>query len=69
MRVLVVDKRKRVTLGALAKHGIYLARVQDDGVIVLTPAAVISEGAWARTLADAQKYQEAERAKFDEPPF
>jgi hypothetical protein len=39
---LELDSRKRISLGALAKHRLYLASVDDQGVIVLTPAVVMT---------------------------
>jgi hypothetical protein len=38
---LEVDARKRVSLGKLAAHRWYLAAVDDDGTITLTPAVVM----------------------------
>lgn len=38
-----VDARKRVSLGALATASQYLAEVDDDGVITLVPARIVSE--------------------------
>lgn len=35
-----VDARKRISLGALALHDHYLGEIDDDGVIVLTPAVI-----------------------------
>ena len=40
MLLLEVDARKRISLGSIAKHDRYLAHVEDDGTIVLTPAVV-----------------------------
>ena len=40
--LLEVDSRRRISLGALAEHDRYLVEVDDDGVIVLTPAVVMS---------------------------
>jgi hypothetical protein len=40
--LLEVDSRRRVSLGSLAEHARYLVEVEDDGVIVLTPAVVMS---------------------------
>jgi hypothetical protein len=40
-KVLEVDARKRVTLGALAQHKYYLAAVEEGGVIVLMPAVIL----------------------------
>lgn len=39
--LLEVDGRRRVSLGALASHDRYLARVEEDGTIILTPAVVL----------------------------
>jgi hypothetical protein len=40
-KLLELDGRRRLSLGALAHSNYYLAEVQDDGVIVLTPAEVV----------------------------
>lgn len=40
-KLLELDARRRVSLGALAHHNYYFAEEQDDGVIVLTPAVVM----------------------------
>ena len=40
--VLEVDSRRRISLGMLAKHDRYLAEVEEDGTIVLTPAVILS---------------------------
>lgn len=40
---LELDSRKRVSLGSLATSKLYLAAVDDDGVIVLTPAVVMTK--------------------------
>lgn len=37
-----LDSRHRAALGRLARHSRYLAEVDDDGIITLTPAAVVS---------------------------
>ncbi|MGH8998821.1 MAG: hypothetical protein ACRDY7_05455 [Acidimicrobiia bacterium] len=37
-----LDSRHRAALGRLARHARYLAEVDDDGIITLTPAAVVS---------------------------
>ncbi|MEW6477666.1 MAG: hypothetical protein AB1679_35925 [Actinomycetota bacterium] len=37
-----LDSRRRAALGRLARHSRYLAEVDDDGVITLTPVAVVS---------------------------
>jgi hypothetical protein len=37
-----LDSRRRAALGRLARHSRYLAEVDEDGVITLTPAAVVS---------------------------
>jgi hypothetical protein len=39
--LLEVDARRRVSLGALAEHDRYLASLEEDGTIVLTPAVVM----------------------------
>lgn len=40
--LLEVDGRRRISLGVLAEHDRYLAHVETDGTIVLTPAVVLS---------------------------
>jgi hypothetical protein len=40
--LLEVDGRRRISLGSLAVHDRYLAEVEEDGTIVLTPAVVMS---------------------------
>jgi hypothetical protein len=40
--LLEVDSRRRISLGSLAEHDRYLVEVEEDGVIVLTPAVVMS---------------------------
>lgn len=40
---LELDSRKRISLGPLATSKLYLATVDDDGVIVLTPAVVMTK--------------------------
>ena len=37
-----LDSRHRAALGRLARHPRYLAERDDDGVITLTPAVVVS---------------------------
>lgn len=41
--LLELDSRRRLSLGSIARHSRYLAEVEDDGTIVLTPAVVITE--------------------------
>ena len=40
-KLLELDVRHRLSLGALARFSYYFAEVHDDGVIVLTPARVV----------------------------
>lgn len=40
---LELDSRKRISLGPLATSKLYLATVDGDGVIVLTPAVVMTK--------------------------
>lgn len=35
-----VDARKRISLGAMALHDHYLGEIDEDGVIILTPALI-----------------------------
>jgi hypothetical protein len=39
-KYLEVDARRRIPLGTLARHDMYLVTVADTGVITLTPAEV-----------------------------
>lgn len=39
-RYYELDARKRIALGTLARHGLYIATVDERGVITLTPADV-----------------------------
>lgn len=39
--LLELDQRRRVTLGKIGRHEQYLARVESDGTIILTPAVVM----------------------------
>lgn len=39
--LLEVDSRKRISLGELATRQRYLATVEADGTIILTPAVVV----------------------------
>lgn len=47
-----VDSRRRVTLGAHARHQRYLVTSEPDGTVILTPAVVLSE-AEARFVRNA----------------
>jgi hypothetical protein len=47
-KLLELDGRRRLSLGALAEHSYYLAEVSPDGVITLTPAVVMPVSAAAR---------------------
>lgn len=38
-----LDSRRRASLARIARHTRYLVKVEDDGVIVLTPAVVMTE--------------------------
>lgn len=40
-KVLELDSRGRISLGKLAQHDLYMAEVEDDGTIILTPAVVM----------------------------
>jgi hypothetical protein len=59
-----LDSRHRAALGRLARHSRYLAEVDDDGIITLTPAAVVS--ALEATLISRRPdlLRPAERAKL-----
>jgi hypothetical protein len=54
--LLEVDSRRRISLGPLAQHDRYLVEVEDDGVIVLTPAVVLS-------VAEARLHAATETAR------
>lgn len=51
-----VDARRRVSLGTLAQHDRYLADVEEDGTIILTPAVVMS-------LAEARLHAATETSR------
>lgn len=40
-KLLEVDSRRRISLGALALHDYYLVDVAEDGVLTLTPAVIM----------------------------
>ena len=40
-KVLEVDSRRRVSLGKLGSHDMYLAHTEVDGTIILTPAVIL----------------------------
>ena len=48
-----VDSRRRVTLGAHARHQRYLVTSEPDGTVILIPAVVLSE-AEARFIRDPE---------------
>lgn len=54
--LLEVDTRRRISLGPLAEHDRYLAQVEEDGVIILTPAVVMS-------AAEARLYAATETSR------
>lgn len=54
--LLEVDGRRRISLGALAEHDRYLAHVEEDGTIILTPAVVLP-------LAEARLHAAADTAR------
>lgn len=54
--LLEVDSRRRISLGSLAEHDRYLVEVEADGVIVLTPAVVMS-------VVEARLHAAAETAR------
>lgn len=41
--LIQLDRRHRASLGRIARHYRYLAHVESDGTIVLTPAVVVQE--------------------------
>jgi hypothetical protein len=55
--LLELDSRRRLSLGQIAKHDRYLAEIEQDGTIVLTPAVVMTE-AEARLLAAPETARE-----------
>jgi hypothetical protein len=56
--LLEVDSRRRISFGSLATHSRYLASVEDDGTIILTPAVVM-------TAAEARLRASGESARID----
>jgi hypothetical protein len=67
--LLTVDRRKRVSLGGLARYAHYLVHVDEDGVITLTPAVVKTRAEFDVLLRSAAKGAAMQRALDDEPPF
>jgi hypothetical protein len=63
MPLIELDARSRASLKQVAQHDKYIAEVEADGTIVLTPAVVMS-AAEARLLqrADIRDRVEANRA-------
>lgn len=43
MKILKLDSRKRISLGALAKEDFYIASTDEDGIITLSPLSPISK--------------------------
>lgn len=43
MTLIELDSRKRAPLRQLAQHRRYLVTVDDDGVLIFTPAVVMTE--------------------------
>jgi hypothetical protein len=71
--LLVVDSRRRISLGALARHGTlhaqYLVVMDDDGTIELRPAVVMPLER-SHELHRVEKILREQQARLDdEPPF
>jgi hypothetical protein len=66
-QIIEVDSRGRISLGKLGRPDTqrYLARVEDDGTIVLQPAVVISAFE-ARVLADPALVARVQAALADD---
>ena len=66
-QIVEVDSRGRISLGRLGRSETqrYLARVEDDGTIVLQPAVVVSAFE-ARALADPDFVARMRAAVADE---
>ena len=50
--LLEMDSRRRVNLSGLARHDRYLAEVEENGTITLTPAVVMGTAEFVRLMAD-----------------
>jgi prophage tail gpP-like protein len=69
--LLELDDRKRASLARIARHSRYLATVEEDGTVVLTPAVVMSaaEAAYlanptlASSIENARQHPERRRAR------
>ena len=66
-QIVEVDSRRRVSLGKIGRsdHTRYLARVEADGTIVLTPAVVVS-ALEAKVLANPALVAKIQQALDDE---
>lgn len=53
-RIIEVDARRRISLGDLAQHDRYVARSGPDGVIVLSPAVVLTVEQYNNLLSDGE---------------
>lgn len=42
-KLVQVDSRGRVSLGAVARREYYIARVEDDGTIIMEPVIVLTQ--------------------------
>jgi hypothetical protein len=59
-----LDSRRRAALGRLARHARYLAEVDEDGIITLTPAAVVSAVEATLIARRPDLLQPADRSKL-----
>jgi hypothetical protein len=66
-QIVEVDSRRRISLGRIGRseHTRYLAHVEDDGTIVLTPAVVVS-AVEAKVLANPALVAKIQQALGDE---
>ncbi|MEW6474130.1 MAG: hypothetical protein AB1679_17900 [Actinomycetota bacterium] len=59
-----LDSRHRAALGRLARHARYLAEVDEDGIITLTPAVVVSAIETTLIARRPDLLQPADRSKL-----
>lgn len=58
-KIVEVDSRRRITLGKLAIHDLYLVDVEPGGTIILTPAVVIPRAGGEKTVPAIEVGDEA----------
>lgn len=62
--LITVDDRRRVTLGAVARHNHYVVYTEPGGTIVLEPAVVVPSAVAVPPQAQEQFMLNPERARL-----